>query len=41
METGNSSIESDILKKLSKYYREILKYVASSSSRVLQNVAAG
>ena len=41
METSGSSIENDILKKLSKYYREVLKYVASSSSRVLQNVASG
>lgn len=32
---------NDILQKLSKYYREVLKYVASSASKVLQNVAAG
>lgn len=32
---------SDILQKLSKYYREVLKYVSSSASRVLQNVANG
>lgn len=36
-----STEESDILKKLSKYYREVLKYVSSSASRVLQNVATG
>jgi len=30
-----------ILYQLSKYYREVLKYVASSASRVLQNVANG
>lgn len=32
---------NDLLQKLSKYYREVLKYVSSSASRVLQNVAAG
>ena len=30
-----------ILQKLSRYYREVLKYVSSSASRVLQNVAQG
>src|SRR3990172_8407642 len=35
------TLESDILQKLSKYYREVLKYVSSSASRVLQNVATG
>lgn len=32
---------NDILQKLARYYREVLKYVSSSASRVLQNVAAG
>lgn len=41
--TEQSSQESanDLLQQLSKYYREVLKYVSSSASRVLQNVAAG
>lgn len=32
---------NSILRQLSKYYREVLKYVASSASKVLQNVASG
>lgn len=40
METVDDPINS-ILRQLSKYYREVLKYVASSASRVLQNVANG
>src|SRR3989338_7340335 len=32
---------ANILRQLAKYYREVLKYVASAASRVLQNVANG
>ncbi len=40
MEIENGAL-AGILRPLSKYYREVLKYVASSASRVLQNVANG
>lgn len=36
-----SSETKDLLHNLSKYYREVLKYVSSSASRVLQNLAMG
>lgn len=41
LESETQENTNDILQRLSKYYREVLKYVSSSASRVLQNVAAG
>ena len=41
MTNKNQDDTSSLLQNLAKYYREVLKYVSSSASKVLQNVAAG
>lgn len=38
---GEGPNTKELLQSLSKYYREVLKYVSSSASRVLQNIAIG